>query len=160
VFQRLSNILLGRVMVVGVGDTNRGDDGAGPELVRLLEEAGVETVIDAGTSPETETWRIREAKPGTVLFVDAVELGGAPGDTALLAPSDLRASGFDTHRAPLRLTMEYVRQEMGCTCWMLAVQPRNVRQQASMSDEVRGSVERLAETLIALLRLRRGGSGS
>ncbi len=152
---RLSEILLGRVVVVGVGETDRGDDGAGPELVRLLEEAGVEGVIDAGASPETEIWRIRQAEPDTVLFVDAVDLKAAAGDMAVLAPSDLRASGFDTHRAPLRLTMEYLRQEIGCECWMLAVQPANVRRQAAMCDEVRGAVERLAQTLIPLLR--RGG---
>lgn len=150
--ERLEESLLGRVAVVGVGDADRGDDGAGPAMIELLDKAGVGNLIDAGASPETQTWRIREMSPDTVLFVDAVDLGGAPGDAALLAPSELRASGFDTHRAPLRLTMEYLRQEIGCACWMLAVQPKDVRQQARMSDEVRASVERLTEMLIPLLR--------
>ena len=145
--EALGSALSGRVVVVGVGDERRGDDGVGPLAVRLLAGAGVESVIDAGVSPELETWRIRELAPDAVLFVDAVDLGRAPGDVALLEPADLRAEGFDTHRAPLRLTMEYLESELGARCRLLAIQPRDVRQGAPMCPEVARSVEELV-TLI------------
>ena len=136
-----------RVAIVGVGDEQRGDDGVGPAIVRMLAEAGMEHVIDAEASPEIETWRIREIAPDVVLFVDAVDLGAEPGDAALLEPSDLRATGFDTHRAPLRLTMDYIERELGAKCWLLAVQPRDVRHDAPMCPEVRRSVEQLASLI-------------
>ena len=140
----LGRTFQGRVVVVGVGDEQRGDDAVGPAIARLLSEAGVENVIDAGASPEIETWRIREIAPDAVLFVDAVDLGAEPGDAALLEPSDLRATGFDTHRAPLRLTMDYLERELGCRCYLLAVQPRDVRHGTSMCPEVTVSVGELA----------------
>ncbi|MCL4500123.1 MAG: hydrogenase 3 maturation endopeptidase HyCI, partial [Chloroflexi bacterium] len=56
----LRDLLHGRIVVVGVGDEHRGDDAVGPTIAGMLAEAGVENVIDAGTSPEIETWRIRE----------------------------------------------------------------------------------------------------
>ena len=117
-------------------------------IARLLAEAGVGNVINAGNCPEVETWRIREAVPDTVLFVDAVDFGGAPGDVALLEASDLRSKGFDTHRAPLRLTMLYLESELGCKCPLLAIQPRDVREGAAMCDEVRMTCERLAEGIV------------
>jgi hydrogenase maturation protease HycI len=146
--EELDSALLGRVVVVGVGDVRRGDDGAGPLMARLLAEAGVENVIDAGVSPELETWRIREMAPEVVLFVDAVDLGQSPGDVALLEPADLRAEGFDTHRAPLRLTMQYLEAELGAKCRLLAIQPRDVRQGAPMCPEVAQSVERLVSLIM------------
>ena len=137
--------------VVGVGDVRRGDDGAGPLVIELLADAGLECVIDSGAAPELDTWRLRELAPGTVLFVDAVDFGGAPGDAALLSPGDLRASGFDTHRAPLRLTMEYLERDLECNCFVLAIQPKDVRHGAPMCDEVKRSAENLAGVLRAVI---------
>lgn len=153
----------GRVVVVGVGDSRRGDDGVGPMMARLLAEAGVEDVIDGGPSPEIETWRVRESKPDSVLFIDAADVGGEPGEAALLLPSDLRATGFDTHRAPLKLTMEYLENELGCECCLLAVQPHDVREGASMCAEVEHSAGNLAGILVSCLnagvRASRGEAG-
>ncbi|MGQ9455582.1 MAG: hydrogenase 3 maturation endopeptidase HyCI [Armatimonadota bacterium] len=152
----LSQVLNGAVTIVGVGNVLRGDDGVGPLIARLLtEQKSVWTdkgvrfeVIDAGTSPELETWRIREAAPETVLFVDAVDFGGAPGDVALLGVDNMRAEGFDTHKAPLKLTMQYLENEIGCTCRVLAIQPKDVRMGSRMCPEVSNSAELIA-TLIA-----------
>ena len=149
--EELASWLLGRVTVVGVGDGTRGDDGVGPMVVDLLMARGVAHVINAASSPELETWRIRQAKPDTVLFVDAVDFGGSPGDVALLESNQLRSSGFDTHRAPLRLTMEYLEAELGSKCCLLALQPADVRQGAGMGREVRESAERVAEMIAELL---------
>jgi hydrogenase maturation protease len=152
--EELRGALRGRVAVVGVGDAQRGDDAAGPAVAGMLAEAGVENVIDSGASPEIETWRIREIAPDTVLFIDAVDFGGAPGDVGILAPGDLRSTGFDTHRAPLKLTMEYLERELGCVCRLLAIQPRDVRQGSPLCEEVRQSAVNLAEMLAEHLRAR------
>jgi hydrogenase 3 maturation protease len=149
--KQLGEKLRGRVVVVGVGDSHRGDDGVGPLIAELLETEGIDGVIDAGTSPEIETWRIRELGPDTVLFVDAVDLGAEPGDSAILEPDDLRAKGFDTHRAPLKLTMGYLEQELGCQCLLLAVQPHDVRQEAPMCAQVKQTAQNLADVLAELI---------
>ena len=143
----MASKLQGRVVVVGVGDAAHGDDGVGPMVAGLLAEMGVDPVIDSGASPELDTWRIRELDPDTVLFVDAVDLGSAAGAMALLAPADLRSSGFDTHRAPIKLTMEYLESELGCQCYLLGIQPVDVRNGAKMCSDV----ERSARDAAALL---------
>lgn len=138
--EELASKLKGCVVVVGVGDSEHGDDGAGPLVTDLLIQAGVQNVIDSGASPELDTWRIRELSPNTVLFVDAVDFGGQPGEVALIEPKDLRSSGFDTHRAPLKLTMEYLENSMDCKCFLLAIQPSCVETGAPMCDDVKRSV--------------------
>jgi len=147
----LSARLSGRVTVIGVGNADHGDDGVGPMIAGILAAAGLENVIDSGASPELDTWRIRELSPDSVLFVDAVDFGGLPGEAALLEPTDLRAAGFDTHRAPLKLTMEYLERELGCRCLLLAIQPEDARQGAAMCEEVRRTGEALAGMLRSVL---------
>jgi hydrogenase 3 maturation protease len=143
--------LTGRVTVVGVGETQRGDDGVGPMVAQRLEARGVRGVIDAGASPELDTWRVRECAPECVLFVDAVDFGGSPGDVALLQSADLRRWGVDTHRAPLRLTMEYLERELGCRCCLIAIQPKDARIGSGMCDEVRSSAEQVTRILLDCL---------
>ena len=123
-------------------------------LAALLSEAGVESVIDSGNSPEVDTWKIREKAPDVVLFVGAVDFGGSPGDAAALEPDDLRRSGFDTHRAPLRLTMEYLRRELSAECYLLAVQPADARMGAPMRAEVKSAVNDLTKMLRGILTRR------
>jgi hydrogenase 3 maturation protease len=154
VLEELISKLVGRVAVIGIGAAGHGDDGVGPALVDLLARAGVRNVVDAGVTPEHETWKVREIDPDAVLFVDAVDVGAKPGDAALLRPAELRHEGFDTHRTPLRLTMQYLEGELNCTCYLLAVQPGSARDGAAMSDDVRSSVEILARMLANRLQAR------
>lgn len=143
--------IYGRAAVFCVGEEGRGDDGVGPMVAGLLSKADVGNVIDGGASPESDTWRVREIAPETVLFVDAVDFGGSAGDAAVLRPKDLRIEGFDTHRAPLRLTMEYLEGEHGCRCVLLAVQPRDVRIGSAMSEEVRATAGEVAAALTEIM---------
>lgn len=152
----------GCVVVVGVGNEHHGDDGVGPLIIRLLEnslpKAGEHlriAVIDGGAAPELETWRIRELAPSAVLFVDAVDFGRNPGDIALLKIEDLRADGFDTHRTPLRLTMQYLECELGAKCRLLAVQPRDVRLGSVMCPEVRSAADSIASLIIEAFKISR-----
>ncbi len=149
------------VLVVGVGDEEHGDDGVGPLVVQLVEKAvGQDSsscafkTLDAGRAPELETWRIRELDPDLVLFIDAVDFGCAAGDVALLKPEQLRASGFDTHRAPLRLTMQYVESELGAKCRLIAIQPRDVRLGSEMCAEVRSAAESVASLIADIFKLQ------
>lgn len=148
----LKSIVSGRVLVVGVGDWRHGDDAVGPMVAARLEEAGILGVIDAGNTPENETLRIRENAPDTVLFVDAVDFGGRPGDVAVLVAEELRSSGFDTHRMPLKLTMQYLEAELACKCFLLAIQPKITTFGADMCEDVRHSVKNLSEMLLQLLQ--------
>ena len=146
--QELALWIGGKVAIVGVGDDGRADDGVGPLVARLLADTGFQTVIDSGSSPELDTWRLRDLMPDSVLFLDAVDFGGSPGEVSLLSPNDLRSSGFDTHRAPLKLTMQYLENDLGCRCLLLAVQPKDVRRGAGMCGEVKRSAAILAEALM------------
>jgi hydrogenase maturation protease len=84
------------VLVVGCGNLLRGDDGAGPECVRLLAADGLPpgvTVIDAGTSGADVVLRMRGAS--RVILVDACCSGRPPGSLTSLSASELAALPLD-----------------------------------------------------------------
>lgn len=78
------------VVVVGCGNLLRGDDGAGPECVRRLAEAGLPAgviAIDAGTSGADVVLCMRGAN--RVILVDACQSGRPPGSLLRLSPAEL-----------------------------------------------------------------------
>jgi len=147
----LADRLKGSVVLVGVGNPLRGDDAAGCELARRLEGRSGALVVNAEDIPESHLVRIATARPDTVLFVDSVDLGTAPGSVAVLEEKQMAGYCPSTHRVPLRLLMECLRRDTGADVFLVAVQPGQIGLGEPMSDEVTASIALLVETLEGLL---------
>jgi hydrogenase maturation protease len=70
-------------VVIGVGNPERGDDGAGPEVIRRLgskAHQGMRLVATSGSDPATiiDAW----AEAGTAIVVDAMISGAVPGSVS------------------------------------------------------------------------------
>jgi hydrogenase maturation protease len=68
------------VAIIGCGNTNRGDDGAGPAVVARLEAQNLHpdvALLDAGTDGMAVIYRARGAK--RLVVIDAREPEGNPG---------------------------------------------------------------------------------
>jgi hydrogenase 3 maturation protease len=142
-----TEVLRGKVVVVGVGNCLRGDDGLGPWLVARLAKSCRQSCIDAGDALERHLGRIAREKPDAVLLVDAVHLGSAPGDHALLRPAELEEVGYSTHRFPLKMQLDDLERNVGCCVYLLAVQPRSLELGKKVCGEVRRSLRRLEKRI-------------
>lgn len=142
--ETLAEVMAGRVALVGIGRTDRGDDGFGPALAQSVVPREGLDVLDCGDRPEDFTADILRSRPDTVLLADAVEMGARPGAIALLRAADLAAGHGETHRAPLGALMAYLEWRGGGRVLLLAVQPGSIADRRELSPEVASSVERLA----------------
>ncbi|MCD4775582.1 MAG: hydrogenase 3 maturation endopeptidase HyCI [Candidatus Aegiribacteria sp.] len=144
---RLSSLLLGRVVFMGIGNILRGDDGIGPELVSRLSEKGLCTV-DAGTVPENHIRSVTRFDPDTVIIVDAVHLDREPGAVELLDRNDIKGeTGFTTHSLSPVLVMERLEEETGAGIFLLAIQPGSIEFGAPLSPAVAYMLEALTDLL-------------
>lgn len=136
--------LSGRVLVAGVGRVDRFDDGAGPALARRLASIRAVHALDCGDRLEDFTGDIARLRPDVVVVADAVDLGAAPGSTALLDADRLPADA-DTHGGSLRTAMEYLRLRTRAEVFMLAIQPARVADGVGLSTEVGATVDLLVD---------------
>ena len=142
------------MMVLGIGNSLAGDDGAGNYAVRLLqmrlEEAKNQgkthdiIAIDAGTVPESYTSIIRRAKPELLVLVDAAEMALPPGSIRLVKPERLKSSAFSTHKMPLNILIDYIKEMCGRVV-MVGIQPGEAG--TGLSAVVQTAAERLAEMI-------------
>lgn len=143
----------GSVMVLGIGNRLRGDDGVGSLLAERLVRRGKAGVFDCGEVPENYTGRVKERVPRAVVFVDAMELGSEPGTVAILAGQDLSdAKRPSTHNPTLGPLALYLGQETGAEVFLLGIQPKRTGFGEPMSDEVERTLGVLEDALAACLQ--------
>jgi len=143
-----ADILKGKTVIVGIGNSLRGDDGLGPELILKLQGKLKAVCIDAGNSPESYTGKIVKENPDTILLVDAVHLNLPPGQYRILLPEEILKSGFTTHDISPRMFIEYLKTQTQANIYMLGVQPENV----SLEEKMSGSIKRTLEEVAKLIK--------
>ena len=141
------NILRGKVVIVGVGDTLRGDDGFGPALIARLKGMVKAVCLGAGSAPENFTDKIVKEKPDTILIVDALHLGLPPGEYEILKKDDIVDCGFSTHDISPRMFIEYLENQTKASIYMLGVQPKNLSFGQEISDSVKNTLAEITDLI-------------
>ncbi len=126
-----------------VGNSMMGDDGAGPLLAEMCaaNPQGNWVVIDGGSAPENDVVAIRELHPDRLLIVDATDMGLNPGDIRLIDPDDI-ADMFmmTTHNMPLNYLVDQIKEDVGEVLF-LGIQPDIVGFYYPMTPPVKAAVE-------------------
>jgi hydrogenase maturation protease len=143
------------VLVIGIGNELRGDDGAGVAVARRLcaqaPDAIEVSVHDGEPAGLLDAWRGRE----TVVVVDAMRSGAPPGTIRRLdatgepLPGWLRGSS-STHALGLREAIELARvlERLPRRLIIYAVEARCVQTGYGLSDPVRARMRRLASMVL------------
>jgi len=140
----LKEHLRGKVVILGIGNTLRNDDGVGSILASRIKDKVPYTVYDSGQSPENYLGKIVKEKPDTVVIIDAVDFGAKPGEFNLLEGQDIKSVNlFFTHNASISLLINYLKTSLGADIIILIIQPENI----ALGDELSPQV---LETLVQL----------
>jgi hydrogenase 3 maturation protease len=140
-----------RVAVVGVGNTMRGDDGAGVLVVRALaaslQNAPDVLLIDGSTAPENFTGPLRRFRPDLVIEIDAAHLDQPPGTVAWVDWRDADGMSASTHTLPPSVLARFLTADLGCRVSLLGIQPATLEMGCGLSPEVADAVACVAEQL-------------
>lgn len=149
----LKDKLRGRVVIAGIGNALRGDDGAGPALVRRLQESMSVApnpnmlLLDAGEVPENYLSRITDFRPDTILLVDAVDFKGLPGTIKVVEEEKISEEGFSTHNSSLRLVIKFLKEETEADILLLGIQPQGIQMMTGLSTPVKQAITKIEECI-------------
>ena len=136
--------LKGRVVILGIGNTMRSDDGAGSILAARIKGKAPFIVFDAETSPENYLDKIISQKPDTILIVDAVDFGAEPGEFKLLETAAVKTANlFSTHNASINLAINYLQTHIAADIIILIIQPKSITFAGDLSPEVEGTLREI-----------------
>ena len=101
-----------KLIVLGVGNELKCDDGVGPYIIKKLKEENIESkkrlFIDAQTVPENFTGKIRKEKPSHLIIVDACLMDCEPGDMKIVNKYDFANIGISTHSMSLSYFVRFL----------------------------------------------------
>jgi hydrogenase 3 maturation protease len=140
--------LEGKVLILGMGNPLRGDDGAGPYLIKQLTGRVDATLLNGEDEPENLLGQITGIKPDYILIVDSVDLSANPGSVALVEGDQLERRNLFTHKASLKLFIECLKGETGANVLVLGIQPKSIEIGRAISSEVKESLGHLRDILI------------
>lgn len=143
------------IVVIGLGNPDRADDGFGIILSEKLQRKYPERVFsERQRSVEGIVIDLLENKAiDTFVFVDATDFGGEPGEAKLFTPKDAERfmPAFSTHKVPISLLMDLIVQH-GKKPVLLGVQPGSVELLGEMSQGVLQTMKALEKELSDFLQ--------
>ncbi|WP_295610216.1 hydrogenase maturation peptidase HycI [uncultured Methanobrevibacter sp.] len=152
---QLRNFLEGfeKLIVLGVGNELKCDDGVGPYIIKKLKEDMVEDkdrllFIDAQTVPENFTGKIRKENPTHLIIVDACLMGGEAGDMKVVDENDFASIGISTHSMSLSFFVKYLQQDCDFKIIFVGIEPESM----DYADNPTVKVEDAANEFINILK--------
>ena len=154
--QQFLNLLKGKpcpdskrkALIVGIGNTLKGDDGVGIVLLQLLKDKVDAVFMDCGIAPENYLGKMVEINPQIIIVIDAVELHEIPGTMQIIEASELVEGGLSTHSLSPGLFIDYLQNMLSTVrVFILAVQPKKCSFGEGLSTEVSEAVTNFVNSL-------------
>jgi hydrogenase 3 maturation protease len=144
------------VVVCGVGNDLRGDDGVGLSIAARLGDLGLPArvfVLACGELPENYITEIVARDPSHVILIDALVAGKRPGALLLVESDEILGRTISTHRLPLSLLAKIISMKLGkdLDVFVLGVQVASCELGEGLSPDVRKASDVLLDVLAGVL---------
>ena len=141
-----------KLIILGIGNELKCDDGVGPFIINRLKEANIEKdellLINAKTVPENFTGKIRKENPTHIILVDACLMDCNPGEIKIVDYKDFANIGISTHSMSLSFFVKYLQQGTDFKIIFVGVEPESM----DYSDRPTEIVEKSALEFTDLLK--------
>lgn len=138
------------VVVCGVGNDLRGDDGVGLYFLKRLLEAGLRpgfTPLACGEVPENYLSEIVGTEPSHVIIIDGANVGQPAGTIVLVESDEIYGETISTHRLPLSFFARMLSSKAGRSLdvFVIGIQIASSGFGESLSPPVRRAADSLVE---------------
>ena len=141
-----------KLIVLGVGNELKSDDGVGPFIIKKLKEENIENknllFIDGKTVPENFTGKIRKEKPTHLIIVDACLMDLQPGGMQIVNKYEFANIGISTHSMSLSFFVRYLEKDTDFGIIFVGIEPETM----DWGERPTPKVEKAANEFIEILK--------
>ena len=142
-----------KLVIMGIGNDIRGDDGIGPyivENIKHLESSNV-SILNATTVPENFTGKIRKIDPTHIIIVDAVIMNEGPGKIKLVKKEEVAGVSISTHSMSLSYLVNYLELEKPYNILFIGIEPESMELGQGLSPLVKSSSDEIINIFTDIL---------
>ncbi|MEJ2633754.1 MAG: hydrogenase maturation protease [Calditrichia bacterium] len=144
----LKEILSFDPLIIGIGNTLRGDDRAGVEFIRLLQQGGYSNCLAVHSAPENYLYKIA-GMPGKMrLWADVVHWGGQPGEWKIFSTEEISRFAISTHNFSPSVLVEFLKPVNDIPDYFLGIEPVSLQLGENWSETVENTVRMLAVQIL------------
>ena len=140
-----------KLIVLGVGNEMKSDDGVGPFIIKKLKGEDIENenllFIDGQTVPENFTGKIRKENPTHLIIVDACLMDSNPGDMKIVDPDDFANIGISTHSMSLSFFVRYLEKDTDFKVIFVGIEPETMDWGVTPTPNVHSSADEFINIL-------------
>ncbi|MCD5425212.1 MAG: hydrogenase maturation peptidase HycI [Methanosarcinaceae archaeon] len=141
-----------RIVLLGIGNESRGDDGLGPYVINNINITRDNfMLLNCGEVPESFTGKIIKFIPSHIILIDVAKMGLAVGAMRIVECSEIKGLGISTHQLPLNMFTDYLEKETGADIFLIGVEPKTTGFSMNISEKVKFSADLLIKDLTNLL---------
>lgn len=150
--KKLAQLIAQIPLIIGIGNTLRGDDAAGIALLEQLEKLGYPHSFNCGANPENYLYKIAGYPAKYRLWVDAIQFRGKPGEWKIFNRDEVAVYDISTHNFSPDLLSCFLENIKTATDFFLGIQPLQMQLGTPLSLEVKQTVDWLSRTIIQIYR--------
>lgn len=143
----------GKLAILGAGSFLKADDAAGVMITERLKDrfsgSGITStgIFTGESAPENYTGEIKKIKPDHLLVIDAADMKKEPGSIFFIQPEEIEGITFSTHMLPVKIMLNYLIQETGCTVTIMGIQPESLDFMGPVKDKVEKAIDLIASVI-------------
>jgi len=153
-YKQLNKLRGSAIVIVGIGNTLKGDDGAGPLVCQQLEGKTCAGLIDAATVPENYIQPIIKKAPQNLLVIDAIDFGAPTGRIKIFRPEELNSIVISTHALSPRLFVDMIVEAIKVNVYFVGIQPGQIQLGQLVCPQVSETTQWLVRTLTQIFPLK------
>ncbi len=151
ILEQLDKLRGSSTVIVGIGNTLKGDDAVGPLVCEQLEQAEISAyIIDAGTVPENYIQPIINKAPRNLLLIDAIDFNASPGTIKIFKSEQLNSIVISTHTLSPHLFIDMILQSIKPEVYCIGIQPAQTQLGQPVSSLVSQAIKLLCGILIEI----------
>jgi hydrogenase maturation protease len=130
-----------KILLCGMGNRDRGDDGFGTYIVENIQESDGLRKIDCALYPENYLNKMVNEDPDLIIFLDTIEKQGS--QTILLRNEEILENNpmsISTHNLPFSAIYQYLKANTRAKIWFLAVKPSSFEEMSEATKTVANKI--------------------
>lgn len=132
-----------RILLCGMGNEERGDDGFGPYIIRHVTSTDAVRTMDCGMHPENYLNVIIAHSPDIIVFLDTVNKEDS--ETVFLKDEEISEQStlsVSTHNIPMSALYQYLKENCSARICFVGIRPRSYEY---MTEEVTAVAHRIIQ---------------
>ncbi|KZX12702.1 hydrogenase maturation peptidase HycI [Methanobrevibacter curvatus] len=154
---------LNKLIIMGIGNTLRGDDGIGVIIIEelqkyfnhnfhknIFEEKNI-LLLNCQSVPENFTGLIKMEKPSHLIILDAVLLDDDPGTIRLIEKEEISNFSSSSHSMSISFFIKFLEEKIKFKSIICGINPKSMEISTNLSQEINLSKNIIVNTLINLI---------